>query len=195
MKRRLLHIWRAFTACLRRRYVLPAVMALALTVVCLLGGRSLGRYIYESTYGKSSTVSTFLVTAGLDDATLTLVADERVALSIDCSDDDPSATIGFRLSSSSSVMVGYTVRVELGAVLPVGVSITLNDGEHVQTLVSDGVSTAYEFPSFGTIAASGDVARHVDFTLTLTVTDTDAITDEVNIPTASLTVIAEQVFS
>ena len=167
-----------------------AALLLLLVLVsfyCLVG--LYARYGDRKNSEDGARVATFAVETDLDRISLGLGDGVAPSFTIGGEDEVDGAVIPFYIHNGSEVAVTYDVTADFGTPLPDYVTLTLTDGTVTRTLSADGAQTAYTFADFGFIGVGEDTS----LTLSLTVSDLTAITDEVSIPTAALTVRVVQV--
>lgn len=154
------------------------------------------RYVSDAEGQGKADISLFVVGGDLNRSSLSIGAGDSPEFTLGGDGGKTTATLPFYLTSRSEVTVGYTVEIDFGAALPSYLTVTLTDGTNPQVLTGDGVRSIFTFEDLGSIPAfaggESDPDTRVDFTLTVTVTDSDLIEDELHLNTVKLSVTAEQ---
>ena len=147
--------------------------------------------------GDHASVALFTVGGDLDRDTLSIALDEVPELTLGGTEDKKSVDLPFYVTGRAEVDVTYSVKVDFGEAPPSYLTLTLTDGTTSRTLTCDGVQSEFTFAELGGIEAftggAGDPDSRVDFTLSMSVTDSDLITGELHLPTAKILVTVEQV--
>lgn len=184
-----------------KRTVLLVLYALALVLVVTLPftdgiAEIWARYFSQAQGTGTADISLFVVGGDLDRSALSIGAEDSPSFTLGGSSDRKTAALPFYITSRSEVSVGYSVEVNFGKALPSYLTVTLSDGTNTQTLSCDGAKSVFTFEDFGSVAAFAggetDPDTRVNFTLTVTVTNSDLILDEFHLTTAKLTVTVDQ---
>ncbi len=165
------------------RAVALLLLLVLVSFYCLSG--LYARYGSQKGDADGARVATFAVETDLDRITLGLDEEASPSFTIGGEEEVDSIVIPFYIDNGSEVAVTYAVAADFGAPLPDYVTLTLSDGTATRTVDADGAARTYTFADFGFIGVGAERAH---LTLTLSVSDLTAITDEVSIPAAALTV-------
>lgn len=177
-------------------------MLVAVVLLCLT---LLSSHLTSSLYARYTTVITaqdhtriagFRIETDLDYITLGIADGGTPTLVLDGAEDEVSAQLPFYIESRSEVTTAYSVTVDFGTALPVYLTVTLSNGTKTQSIHADGVQSVFTFTDFGGIQSfSGsdtDPSVREELVLSLSVADAAAITAEVSISDAKLTVKVDQ---
>ena len=172
------------------------LILLCLTMVSMHFSSGLYAKYTETRNGTdSASVAEFHVETDLDYISMGLADNETPTFELGGTSATEEAKLLFYIESGSEVATSYSVKVDFGAVLPNYVTLTLSDGTKNETIVADGTKTTFEFEEFGTMEAvleNGETERR-ELVLTIGVTSVDLIQEEIELPTAALTVRVNQI--
>lgn len=162
-----------------------ALLCLVIITTCFTAGLY-ARYVVRQDDKSAARVAAFVIETDLDRVSLGTQGNPTLVLGGE--EEILSARLPFYVTSESEVAVEYSVRADFGAALPSYLTLTLSDGTRSESLAADGVKQDFDFSRFGSLAAGADALQRADLTLTFSCSDGSAITDEISIPTAVLTV-------
>ena len=151
------------------------------------------KYTVSNHASDEARVAQFHIETDLDYISLGLPNNETPEFEIGGVNATNEVELPFYIESRSEVAVSYSVKVAFGEALPSYVTLTLSDGTKSQTLNADGAKSTYEFQKFGTMEVSDQETLRTDLTLKIGVTALEMITQEIEVPTAVLTVQVDQI--
>ncbi len=149
------------------------------------------KYSSSAAADDSARVASFVIETDLDRIELDVAGEPILALG--GTDEVQSVALPFYIKSGSEVTIGYSVTVDFGSVLPEYMNIQLSNGKDSLTLAADGNNANFVFSDFGTLAPGAIEQQKAELKLTISVSDLSAITEQLSIPAATLTVRVYQV--
>lgn len=183
----------SFSILIKRISIILSLLALVTSGVV---GAVLAKFSTEKDASENASVSIFLVTSEVDSVGLKTDIGGNPVLELGGNTNIASASLPFTVTSKSEVSVAYSVSLELGSPLPSYCTVQITDGVTVKSFVCDGATSEFDFGVIGVIppfdGAPSDPATEVELTFTVLISNTSLITSEVSIPSASLTVTADQ---
>lgn len=175
---------------------IPFVAAMGLLCLTLLSfhftSGLYARYSSSYTTRDMARVAAFRIETDLDYITMGLSESDLLNFELGGKEETTSVSIPLYIESGSEVCVAYSVSVDFGAALPDYIMLTLSNGQTQKTISADGTAAEFTFADFGTIPPASASAQREYLTLSIKVSELEKITQEVQLPAASLTVTVYQ---
>lgn len=171
---------------------IPIVAAICLLCLTLLSAHFTSglyaKYTSVVTTTDTARVASFRIDTDVDYVQLGIGDGQPLNFELGGAGEVTGVPIPFYIESQSEVTVAYSVTAAFDVALPEYVSLTLTDGTKTETVQADGAKTQFVFADFGAMPAYTGTQLKDELTLTITVSDLEQITSEVQIPQASLIV-------
>lgn len=180
------------------KMMIVAAVLLCMTLVSIhITSGLYAKYTVSEDASDNAKVAQFHIETDLDYITMGLGDNETPLFELGGTSATEKAEILFYIESRSEVAASYSVTAAFGTALPNYVTLTLSDGIKSETVVADGTKATFEFQEFGSIAAfEGSDEEHAlrtDLVLTIGVTAMELITEEIELPAATLSVQVDQI--